>query len=66
MEKLLREAFQLGQQWVQDINNEQEPISFNEWYEEIKTQIDTRKMSNEKQILLAKFLLSDVKCRIWI
>lgn len=55
MEKLLREAFQLGQQWVQDMNNDEEPISFNEWFEETKTQIDTRKMSSEKQMLLAKF-----------
>ena len=55
MEKLLREAFQLGQQWVQDMNNDEEPISFNEWFEETKTQIDARKMSSEKQMLLAKF-----------
>ena len=32
MEKLLREAFRLGQQWVKDINDEKEPVSFTEWF----------------------------------
>ena len=32
MEDLLREAFQLGQQWVQDTNNDKEPTNFNTWY----------------------------------
>ena len=32
MEELLRQAFQLGQQWVQDMNNDKEPMNFNEWY----------------------------------
>lgn len=32
MEELLRQAFQLGQQWVQDMNNDKEPTNFNEWY----------------------------------
>lgn len=31
MEELLRQAFQLGQQWVQDMNNDKEPKNFNEW-----------------------------------
>ena len=29
--ELLREAFQLGQQWVHDINNDKEVTSFNDW-----------------------------------
>ena len=32
MEELLRQAFQLGQQWVQDMNNDKEPTNFNQWY----------------------------------
>jgi hypothetical protein len=32
MKDLLREAFQLGQQWAQDINNDKEPTDFNSWY----------------------------------
>lgn len=32
MEELLREAFKLGQQWVKDINDEKEPVSFTEWF----------------------------------
>lgn len=32
MEELLKQAFQLGQQWVQDMNNDKEPKNFNEWY----------------------------------
>lgn len=32
MEEILRQAFQLGQQWVQDMDNDKEPTSFNEWY----------------------------------
>lgn len=41
MEELLRQAFQLGQQWVQDINNDKEPKSFNEWYasDEVQQQV---------------------------
>jgi hypothetical protein len=38
MEDLLREAFQLGQQWVKDMNNEQEPTDFNTWYNSDDTQ----------------------------
>jgi hypothetical protein len=38
MEDLLREAFQLGQQWVQDMNNDQEPTDFNTWYNSDDTQ----------------------------
>ena len=32
MEELLKYAFQLGQQWVQDMNNDKEPTNFNQWY----------------------------------
>jgi hypothetical protein len=32
MEDLLREAFQLGQQWLKDMEEDKDPISFNEWY----------------------------------
>lgn len=41
MEELLRQAFQLGQQWVQDINNDKEPKNFNEWYssDEVQEQV---------------------------
>jgi hypothetical protein len=41
MEELLRQAFQLGQQWVQDINNEKESTNFNEWYasKEVQEQV---------------------------
>ena len=38
MEDLLREAFQLGQQWVQDMDNDQEPTDFNTWYNSDDTQ----------------------------
>jgi regulator of replication initiation timing len=38
MEDLLREAFQLGQQWVQDMSNEKQPTDFNSWYSSDKTQ----------------------------
>ena len=32
MEELLREAFQLGQQWSHDMQfNDEEPINFNDW-----------------------------------
>lgn len=41
MEELLRQAFQLGQQWVQDMNNDKEPMNFNEWYasDEVQQQV---------------------------
>ena len=41
MEELLRLAFQLGQQWVQDMNNDKEPTNFNEWYasDEVQKQV---------------------------
>lgn len=41
MEELLRQAFQLGQQWVQDMNNDKEPQNFNEWYasDEVQQQV---------------------------
>ena len=41
MEELLRQAFQLGQQWVQDMNNDKEPTNFNEWYasDEVQEQV---------------------------
>ena len=41
MEELLRTSFTLGQQWVQDMNNDKEPINFNDWYssDEIQAQI---------------------------
>lgn len=41
MEELLRQAFQLGQQWVQDMNNDKEPENFNEWYasDEVQQQV---------------------------
>lgn len=39
MEELLREAFQLGQQWVKDINDGIEPINFNQWYDQISKDI---------------------------
>jgi len=38
MEELLRTAFTLGQQWVQDMNNDKEPINFNDWYKSDETQ----------------------------
>jgi hypothetical protein len=38
MEDLLREAFQLGQQWVQDMSNDKEPTDFNSWYNSNETQ----------------------------
>jgi hypothetical protein len=41
MEELLRQAFQLGQQWVQDMNNDKEPTNFNDWYasDEVQEQV---------------------------
>lgn len=38
MEELLREAFQLGQQWLQDMNNDKEPLNFNDWFNSEETQ----------------------------
>lgn len=42
MEELLRQAFQLGQQWVQDMNNDKEPTNFNDWYasDEVQEQVE--------------------------
>lgn len=43
MEELLRQAFQLGQQWVHDIeyNPKKEPKNFNEWFnsDEVQRQV---------------------------
>ena len=45
MEDLLRQAFQLGQQWVQDVNNDKQPVNFNQWFtsSEIQKQISNIK-----------------------
>lgn len=32
MEELLRQSFRLGQQWVKDIDDKKEPLSFTDWY----------------------------------
>lgn len=32
IEELLRESFTIGQQWVKDIDDDKDPISFNDWY----------------------------------
>ena len=48
-EELLRQAFELGQQWVQDMNNDKQPTNFNEWY-----------ASNEVQQQVKKCDLADV------
>lgn len=58
MEDLLREAFQLGQQWVQDMNNDQEPTDFNTWYNSDDTQGRVKNCSipavvNQREQLLA-------------
>lgn len=45
MEELLKQAFQLGQQWVQDMNNDKEPTTFNEWYISDKVQIQVKNNS---------------------
>ena len=45
MEEILRQAFQLGQQWVQDMNNEKEPTSFNDWFNSKKTQEQVKNCS---------------------
>jgi hypothetical protein len=41
MKEILRTAFTLGQQWVQDMNNDKEPINFNDWYnsDEVQQQL---------------------------
>lgn len=44
MEELLRQAFQLGQQWVQDMNNDKKPTNFNDWYNSDETQSDLKKL----------------------
>lgn len=36
MEDILREAFKLGQQWVKDMDDGKEPLSFNDWYKSNK------------------------------
>ena len=46
MEELLRQAFQLGQQWVQETNNDNESMNFNEWYN-----------SNEVKYMIGKIFL---------
>ena len=38
LEDILREAFQNGRQWVQDSNNDKEPLSFNDWFNSEETQ----------------------------
>lgn len=38
MKNLLRESFQLGQQWVQDIIDYKPPKEFNDWYSSDETQ----------------------------
>lgn len=43
MEDLLRQAFKLGQQWVQDMNNDKEPINFNKWYTSNEVQQQLKK-----------------------
>lgn len=45
MEELLRQAFQLGQQWVQDMNNDKEPTNFNEWYSSNEVQEQVKNCS---------------------
>lgn len=45
MEELLRQAFQLGQQWVQDMNNDKEPKNFNEWYDSDEVQQQVKNCS---------------------
>lgn len=47
MEKLLREAFKLGQQWVKDINDEKEPESFTEWFNKRKKAINYTRCCTE-------------------
>lgn len=41
MEELLRTAFTVGQQWVHDMYNDKEVVSFNEWYnsDEVQQQV---------------------------
>ena len=58
MEELLRQAFQLGQQWVQDMNNDKEPENFNEWYasDEVQQQVKNCSIpavSGRSELLLA-------------
>jgi hypothetical protein len=54
MEDLLRQAFQLGQQWVQDVNNDKQPVNFNQWFNssEIQKQINNI-LSPERKLLIA-------------
>lgn len=77
MEELLRQAFQLGQQWVQDMNNDKEPTNFNEWYasDEVQEQVNNCSISavsksvcdhywmNSGISLQGKSLMVCTKCR---
>lgn len=63
MEELLRQAFQLGQQWVQDMNDCKEPTNFNEWYasDEVQDQVKNRFHTYNRYKLLIDFC-SSVEC----
>jgi len=45
--ELLRQAFQLGQQWVHDINNGDDPENFNSWVEKQSLTEQESKVSAE-------------------
>ena len=45
MEEILRQAFQLGQQWTHDINNENEPMNFNTWFNSDLVQNQVKKLN---------------------
>lgn len=45
MEELLRKAFQLGQQWVHDMNCDKELTNFNDWYASDEVQEQVKKCS---------------------
>lgn len=57
--ELLRQAFQLGQQWGQDINNGDEPENFNSWIEK-QALTSVKSESAEDSPILSKAELKKV------
>lgn len=50
MEDLLRRAFQYGQQWVKDLEDGNEPISFNEWIAQLEIQTEASSFINREKV----------------
>jgi len=65
MEELLREAFTLGQQWVQDMNNDKDPINFNDWYNSKKKMKFFNLLDIKKETKMLTIFLESYKQNYW-